>query len=140
MPSRLGAKLFIGAAALLVAGLVAGGLSLIRSPDEMRAFKEDSSRLSHVKSLHYRVNAFYKNRGALPESLSSLETSSPVPTDPFRGVPCAYRVIDAETYQLCADFNLSTMDDTPTFRSLDWRHEAGEYCFTLTVPARRDAD
>lgn len=108
------------------------------SPSVSRAQREDQERVSRLQSIHYEVEQYYQENAALPESLEDIQdrlyndqTMDPVTDEPF-----AYRTVDQDTYEICADFELSNRDRQQNGRywaNPDWLHDAGEVCFEKTM-------
>lgn len=131
----------IGVVALLVVGFV-----VIGSPQQQRAYRFDDERVNDLQSISYGIESYWNTNSKLPAALSDLQdqyTSSNAVTDPETDLPYAYRVVDADTYELCATFsyaswNTMTSDaPSPTIRVKAgyniWDHGAGTVCFEKDI-------
>ncbi len=143
-------RLFALTAVLLVAAAVVGGIWLAGSPEVERAKQLDRQRLEHLQQLSSAIDLYYENEGRLPADLKQFRQDTtnkgyyiPSLTDPKTGEPYSYRIVTDLSYELCANFELSSADlqdqryqppyATPvmdgTIRTFD--HSAGRACFTL---------
>lgn len=149
MRLSIGSVLAIAATVIVVAA-IAAGLLLIERPDEMRAQRFDTLRERHLDDLVAAVNCYWTLGGEtkLPASIEDLVSeldeasrTSGVSAqcqpetihDPETGVAYGYRTVSANEYELCAIFALASAESgrQPTLR--EWRHDAGEHCFTLSA-------
>ncbi|WP_417449870.1 hypothetical protein [Kordiimonas sp.] len=142
-------KVFLFAVTFFAAAVVVAGIMLIRSPGEMKLVKLDARRVNDLRQLSRMINAHHKDGGVLPASLAELSTAGrprALLTDPVTGEAYAYQVASPLSYKLCAVFALSDHDEDPSElygysvgAPTDWRHDAGPYCYELTVK-NRDAE
>ena len=146
MKSERSGKVFLLAVAFLVAALLALGMVLVRSPSEMQQVRLDERRVSDLRELNRAVHQYYRRQGKLPESLAQLPMANPprgAMTDPLSGEAYAYQVLGERDFNLCARFELSDRtgeNSYPHFYDtdlgVDWRHDAGPFCYTLAVRER----
>jgi hypothetical protein len=96
--------------------------------------------LSNIQS--QLIYSQWQTKGSLPESLTALNDSISgymVPTDPETGAAYGYTKTASTTFELCADFALSSipMSDTVAGRlnreDATWNHKAGHSCFNRTI-------
>jgi hypothetical protein len=127
---------------LLVVGSVAAGLTLIDSPAHARLQKMDEARVQDLQTIMNAVENYQRQYNHMPEGLELLRQPGLYPTPPvsdMSGRVYDYSVQDAASYQLCAQFDMAT-DEKRANLTLDiWKHDAGRFCFHLTVkplPAR----
>lgn len=134
---QLAHALGYGVGALVIASIVAG-FFIIGSPAHLRLVKVDEQKLMDLQTIQSQVIYHYQSKGALPESLSELEnplSGFTVPLDPDGG-QYEYRLGDADSFELCATFNLASSEKvTAPMRGTNdyWVHEAGEQCFARTI-------
>lgn len=104
---------------LVVGALVAWAFTVVRSPASARDQLADEQRLAGLVEVTRRVDCHFTYAGALPENLDAMDVfladraaRMPVaggclnvtPTEPGSGSPYDYRVIDTDSYELCATF------------------------------------
>jgi hypothetical protein len=129
----------IGITATLAVGLWHAG-----SPQQERRRQFDVERVNHLRAISRTIETWYRERGALPDSLGAVLQLPQEPigsvSDPRTGVPYEYRALDSTSYRLCAIFDAAdTMEAAPrswdrSFGSRFWRHGAGRHCFTFRIP------
>lgn len=138
---RLPLPRLAGAAVLVV---LAVALGVAGSPRKARFEEIDLRRVRELQQLSNAVESYYRERGALPPSLDSLATVSTPSVeslqDPVTRRSYEYRLLGAETYELCATFaQPDTVGGAPEPPGPDrpsrfWRHGAGRHCYTLRLP------
>jgi hypothetical protein len=122
-------------AAFLLASLLAagGGLWLVGSPAEQATQRIDERRVQDLRTIAQAVDLHRDRHARLPPDLASLVialgTQLPV-ADPETGRPYAYRVRDAQRFELCADFARPSGD---RLQDAIWTHGGGRQCFALTA-------
>jgi hypothetical protein len=123
------------AAALLVAGGLAGGFALIGSPGHQRDLELDRRRVADLADIAGALQRrFHPSDGAaaalpktLPHDLLVLYVQRPVETnDPADHQPYAYARESATRYRLCATF-VGAIAEYGGFA--EWPHPAGRHCF-----------
>ena len=125
-------------ASAVVAAAVAGALVIMGPPSEERRRRLDEMRRGDLNLLSIAVDNYHYSQGRLPESLDELAA---VPTvryrsrsDPETGLAYDYRVVDDNTYELCAAFGGEGGD--AAYDDRFWAHRAGPKCFQLDVRKR----
>lgn len=135
--SQGSASLFGWISAGLVAVCVAVGLYLVGPPGRVRAERLDEARIQRLGGVVDVVEAFRKQKGALPDTLAAAYAGSEAAPsgmrDPVTGAPFEYQRTGPDTYRLCARFETASQPDAP----VRWRHGPGRACFALE--SRRDA-
>jgi len=130
----------IGLAVVIASFIV--GLSFIDSPKTTRLKNEDNAISNNLSTVQGNLNQYYDLYEKLPSDLSVLisdgqlyireaDIVNPVTKEPF-----SYRIVSADSYELCTRFNLSNKEEET--KSYDifgggWIYEAGENCFTRKV-------
>ena len=154
--SRVDALLAAGVAATTIIASVVG-VSMIDSPDVLRAKANDDDRLDAVAQIAGAVDCYYTYEGELPESLAAMRASLDAraaastieyacrwqeQVDPVTGAPYEYSVNEGRSYDVCAVFERATEDGERTNVRTDWlgngvrrtfnaAHGEGRHCFTL---------
>ena len=134
----------VAGAAVLAAIFV--GLMIIGPPATVRAQRLDEQRVRNLQAIATSVNGYQRAHGTLPDSLEAIQKTGE-PTywrlkDPETGLPYEYRVKDAFSYELCAQFDAPS-DDTVAartdaispFRDQFWNHKQGRQCFSIEARA-----
>ncbi|ABQ31804.1 MULTISPECIES: hypothetical protein [Acidiphilium] len=138
-----GASLFAGSLGLAALLLVIAGFLVIGSPEHIRRQQADQMRSLQLGILSGEIAAYRRGHGALPQRLEELEPSpgyGAVPlTDP-EGIPFEYSVTGTDSYELCAHFALSTLDERASQEAgfqhpVFGRHASGRQCFSLHATA-----
>jgi len=135
-----GVHLFIALVVLSVAAAIVAGFITIGSPAAERARQLDMQRVNELQSITYAVDNYYNTLYKLPGSLSELasQRSAYVQsiTDPSTHASYEYRTTGAETYELCATFEGSSVNE-PLYQGAPiqvfWQHDAGRKCYNLDV-------
>ena len=135
-------------ATLVAAALVAWAFTIVRSPYSARLQLADEQRLQGLVDTTRLIDCHYAYAGALPESLEAMGPylldrgrrlpvadgcANITPTDPMTGAYYAYRVVDADSYEICATFDVGWPDAEGTNR--EWR--PGGYYYSPSTGERR---
>lgn len=150
-----------------VIALVAWAFTIVRSPAAARERVADEQRIDHLVAMTRLADCHVTYFGSLSSEFSSMRSSladlgsrqpisagcsEPIPIDPISGNEYRYRKIDANSYELCADFeagwpegdekgaNLrrslnSYYTGTVEKRALQLPKAAGETCFEIDAVA-----
>jgi hypothetical protein len=122
------------AIAAVFASIVAG-LVLLGPPSEARARKLDEQRVRDLQQVAGAVDLHRTRQGGLPATLGEASREMgqpPVSGDPVTGEPYPYRVVGADTYELCADFQRASEAQARAGAAAEfWSHRAGHQCFEL---------
>ena len=108
-----GTQVFVGLAIGAVVVAVVGGLIVLGPPSEERARRLDERRVEDLRGITRAADLYWTRRGRLPSSLEDLSRESGVSVsarDPGTTQDYEFRVLDAETYELCARFDRNTPD------------------------------
>lgn len=118
---------------IVVGALVAWAFTIVRSPQTARLQAADEQRINDMIQTTRLIDCHYTYSGALPENLEAMGAylsdraqrlpvadgcSYSAPVDPAGGA-YGYRVIDADTYEICASFDFGWPDADNQTR--DWR-------------------
>jgi hypothetical protein len=126
----------------LVAAVAVTGFFLAGSPFRQRLVKFDDQKVSNLQNIQAQVVDYWRLKQALPQSLTALKDSLAnydfPTTDPQSDAAYEYRVTGERSFELCAEFNLSSEKDALTPRSVpgmseNWSHAAGRVCFERTI-------
>ncbi len=135
-------------ATLITGALVAWAFTIVRSPYSARLQMADEQRLQGLIETTRLIDCHYSYAGALPESLETMSAyltdravrlpmadgcANVTPTDPATGAFYDYRAVDADTYEICADFAVGWPDAQGDNR--EWR--PGGYYYSPTAGERR---
>lgn len=123
----------MGVAIGVVVAAILAGLTMLRSPARERERRMDDRRVTDLAAIGRAADLHSSRRGELPRDLSELaiEMGSGLSvSDPGGGQSYEYRVVDADTYELCAQFQ---QPSAPEASVGFWSHKAGRHCFVLNV-------
>ncbi|MEK7087629.1 MAG: hypothetical protein AAB958_02930, partial [Patescibacteria group bacterium] len=119
----------------IVFGFIVGG-----TPFEARIRKFDLERVNNLQSLSSCVSAFAYDNERLPENTNELKSNARYSycasiIDPETKKDYEYKVVSKSEFELCAEFNLSTLED---FQNLGYyggfvKHSQGRSCEKQTV-------
>lgn len=133
---------FWGALVLILASFVAAWF-FVESPSVTRAKKLDNKMINSISMVENSINSFYEDKGRLPQDLAEIQSSRYVYfsdqdlVDSDSGLPLVYEPSEGGDYKLCATFRTDTnnpeADSNQTYRYDNRRHDAGYYCFDLSV-------
>jgi hypothetical protein len=140
LPRRMGA-----ASVLAIIVSMGVGFTLIDSPLYARAKTFDAQRVSDIQQTQFGIRNYYDKHQKLPASLDELREEGMVGKytieDPATEKQYDYRIIDEQSYELCADFTTDNHDEEqrgyrrgPYGESL--LHAAEHTCFEQNVQER----
>jgi hypothetical protein len=137
-------KLFAISAAVLVLLAIVLGFVFMGSPATQRKIKADNQKISDLQQLESAIiYEYWQMKGSLPESLDELNSLIRyIPlVDRETNEPYIYNKLSDLSFELCAEFNLSSDQNSSTYPEMsyrvgkngNWNHSAGEYCFERTI-------
>jgi Domain of unknown function (DUF5671) len=122
-------RMFAGCAGLIMALTLGLGFWSTGSPSSMRILNEDNRRVRDLYDLTVQIeNKRYG--GGLQGPPATLADVALTASDAFTGQPYEYRRLDAERYQVCAEFKAPSPKASGT--GLFWAHAAGRKCFDIS--------
>lgn len=135
----------IAALIAVVLIVLAAGFWIAGSPTGARLYAQDLDRLRDLENIVRRVQLYYRNQGALPDSLNacdiSPETYIDQKQDRITGKAYEYRVTDGTHFELGADFarsyrpgDLNGTTEYPGYGVVNpgfWQHDAGRATFII---------
>lgn len=137
--------LSIAAAVVVIA---VAGFFVAGSPFRQRLVRFDGQKVNDLQVLQSQIVNYWIQKGVLPTTLGDLrDTISGFipPTDPQSGSSYGYKATAKLSFELCADFNLTSAEaqigpsraiPTPIGKgdiSESWDHEIGNQCFSRTI-------
>ncbi|MDA2923313.1 hypothetical protein MYX65_01440 [Acidobacteria bacterium AH-259-L09] len=129
-----GTHVLIGLAIGVVVVAVVSGLIVLGPPSEERARRLDDRRVADLRGITRAVDLYWTRRGRLPSSLDDLWQESRVnisSRDPGTAQVYDFRVLGAETYELCAHFQRNSAGPAQGLSRGFWSHGVGRQCFQL---------
>lgn len=109
----------------------------LNPPSENRARSLDQERLDGLKVTERAISKYYDIHHALPADLKVLDTERNQPIqaswyDPQTHDPLEYKILDQQSYSLCARFARNSDWQNP--KEYDFKkHSAGRDCFEYNV-------
>jgi hypothetical protein len=145
--------------ALLIAS-IGGGFFIVGTPWQARLYRYDDQKVSDLQNLQYGIVNYWQSKEMLPVTLADLVdpiSGFMVPLDPQTGEAYRYQATGMYTFQLCADFNAETQQNSASSMSRTypvkpipggsvegvdlnaepWTHGVGEKCFERTIDPDR---
>lgn len=134
-------------AGVIVIGSIIWGFAVLGSPRTQRLIKYDQQKVNDLQNINNRVTNFYADKGYLPKNMEeamSYENYYVTQVDSQTQKPYEYEKINETTYNLCADFNKASNNETRNgkmmsapirdpYSTRSWVHPAGRYCFEQTI-------
>ena len=87
------------------------GFFIVGSPQTQRLRRFDQERSQHLQQIYYQIRNFWDNRYGLPatvEDIRKLDAFAQIPNDPETDTPYSYRILAENSFELCANFSLSS--------------------------------
>jgi hypothetical protein len=135
-------KLFAFVASLIVLTAVGIGITKAGSPNDVRERRLDTTQVSDLQTIQWRVQDYILSNDALPKALSDLDDPA-LPTAPEGRDAYKYTVTE-EGFELCATFAKessqteffpsATIPDKGHIKNPDnWQHGTGTHCFKRVI-------
>ncbi len=133
----------LGAVAIAVAAIVLGFM-YGDSPTKVREMKLDAEQITNFQDMEWRVQDHYTLKKALPTTVAELYIGIEPPVAPEGRTAYEYKILDEDTYQLCANFAYASVPSELGGRAYTaadmlknpyntWDHGEGVTCFERTV-------
>ncbi len=120
--------------AVIVIGAIVWGFSVLGSPRTQQLYKYDEQKVSDLENMNSQIMSYYYNKGSLPKSLEDMNSNYYiVKIDSQTNKPYEYQKTGTTTYNLCAEFNKTSIDNGYPNGVSFWKHPAGQHCFSQTV-------
>lgn len=134
-------QIYFYASLVLVIAVFVASLFIVESPSQTRNRKFDNFILDNFNNLDAAVTSYYQEFKKLPEGLNELKIEynylgEDSIKDPATKIEFEYRVVNKNTYELCANFRASNKEETNSEYSYykdKWPHEAGYQCLEQKV-------
>lgn len=146
MNTPLGLKIFVAAVILAVISAVGYGIYVLGTPAGQRSLRFDQLRVSHLENISHSIGQFWERNQELPAALEDLKGPQyfvQAIADPESGEPYEYRVLDENSYKLCAVFATDSkqqeVEPRRPYSATVWDHGPGRFCFDLEVRAQNGA-
>lgn len=125
------------------------GFFVLGTPWQARQYRLDGQRVTDLQNIQYQVINYWQLKGKLPNAITDLDDSISyfvIPTDPQTGQDYGYKMVQPNSFKLCATFDAPSRDNGSyllpqrktgydTAMNSNWLHEAGERCFDRTIDA-----
>jgi len=138
-------KVFVWIIIGVVVLAVLYGILLAGSPQAQRSLQSDQIKVSNLQQISFALDEYWARNQKLPETLEELQDSRyyfvESITDPITKEPYEYQVLGEKQYELCAIFDLASIDSGarlrfPSKMSKVWEHGIGRTCFELEIQPR----
>ncbi len=140
-PSSSGSRM-LWATGIVTVLSIAAGAWVMDSPMRQRLQRLDDARIANLRTLETAVASWWEEHEALPADLATLAAQPGLALprrDPEGGADYRYRPLDANHYELCADFATDSAEPRTRWRlpqAGQWAHPAGAHCFRRGVGDR----
>jgi hypothetical protein len=116
------------------------GFFIIDSPTVSRQKNIDQQTVNNLQTIDNSIQSYFSESGKLPQNLDALQaTKFSIGNQNIKSV--AYKMEGGDSYQLCADFARSSLSDEQSPEGPyinDWKHDAGNFCFTRVALKKAD--
>ncbi len=139
-------KLFAVGATAVVVLVLALGFTNSDTPTKVREMKIDSQQISDLSEMQYRIEDHYNLNNALPKEIATVFIGAPAPKAVEGRASYEYKIVDGDTYELCATFAYPSQNTGATVSEPvavvegnmknpynNWDHAAGKTCFERTI-------
>ncbi|HEY4496019.1 MAG TPA: DUF5671 domain-containing protein [Candidatus Paceibacterota bacterium] len=152
-------KMFAWIAIIAVLASIIIGFTIMGSPAAARERRFDDQRISDLQNIQWQIVNYWQQKEKFPKSLSDLEdpiSGFRLPVDPNTDDAYEYILGEGMSFQLCANFNLSTIGESDKLKGRDgygssyptpmpiydgvgggiadnWEHNIGRYCFERVI-------
>lgn len=144
-------KLFVKGVLVFAGAVIIFGFFIAGSPKAERMTRFDEKRTENLQSIQSSIISYWQDKNALPQNLEDLRDDIRgyiPPKDPETEGAYQYRVTGDLSFELCADFNLSSKDSkyssgefypykVPYGLESNWEHGVGKTCFERTIDPDR---
>jgi hypothetical protein len=134
-----------GAGAAVIAVLVLGFFNS-DTPKEAREMRLDQQQIDSLSDMEWRISDHFQINKSLPSDIETLYVGIEAPKAPEDRKSYEYKIIDEDTYELCATFAKPSMQNgnniaRPAMSATEalknpynnWDHGEGRTCFERTV-------
>ena len=139
-------KIYGAIVSLLAVGLLVLGFMNSDTPEKVRQMRQDETQTTNLSDIQYRIEDHYRINKALPTDIKQLYVGIQAPKAEEGRDAYSYKVIDEDTYELCATFAYPSQNTTGTVATTEvsgsvpmknpysnWDHGKGTTCFERTV-------
>jgi hypothetical protein len=130
----------LGSALVIAVAAIVAGVIVVGTPAEGRMQRLDRIRAADLREIVAAVDRYWRQHERLPASLRDVAAdprSDVSVVDPATETEYEYRIVDDDSYELCAVFDLASIPERRE-RGTFWLHDAGRNCFELDVMKREE--
>jgi hypothetical protein len=136
-------------ALIIVAVVIIWGFTIVGSPSFNRKLSADINRIEDILDLSQVIELYFDHQKKLPNNLMDLEKVSSVYRaremrleDPTSKKPYGFKVKDPYSYELCAEFELTSketeLEKQPyNYGGRNWNYEVGHHCFLFEISVEK---
>ena len=136
-------KIYFWITLVVSVAILVSSFFFVESPAEARNKRHDQLISEHLMTIDNSVQIYSNNENMMPESLDTITTykfnsiSADNTQDPITGQKFEYKTTGKDTYEICASFTTSTLNQSNSLEEYyydqKWRHDQGRYCFSRKV-------
>jgi hypothetical protein len=128
----------------IVFAVVGWGFLIVGSPSFVRKVRGDQMRIHDLSENRDSIKYFFRDRGRFPETLSEVAKTAAWYGSRVRLIdsetkkPYVYKVTGIHSFELCAEFELSSKEaklEENQYRSNrgNWEYKSGNNCFPVEL-------
>ena len=132
----------------MAATSIVWGFIISGSPQSERLRKFDNIRVNDLQNIQFKVVEYWQTKENLPSSLDALKNNIygwTQPLDPQTGELYEYNITGETSFELCANFKTSDIDEHESTKISvpmqiyyentmeNWAHNQGYQCFSRTI-------
>jgi hypothetical protein len=134
-------RALLGSALVIAVAAIVAGVIVVGTPAEGRMQRLDRVRAADLRGIMAAVDRYWRQYERLPASLRYVAADPRADVsvvDPATETEYGYRIVDDDSYELCAVFDLASIPERRE-RGTFWLHDAGRNCFELDVMKREES-
>jgi len=127
-------KVYFWSSMVLVIMILISGFLVADSPAQVRKVKHDTNIVNDLNNIRNGIEGYTRNYGELPENLEDLSSDMlyyfRTETDI---TDYEYKILNDKEYEICAEFQTNSVDNSDQYFRKEWPHEIGKKCFQRKI-------
>ncbi len=128
-------KIYFWSSLFFVLVVLVAGFLVTDSPAQVRKMKHDSQIVRSFDRARYAIEDYVRENKTLPKKISDMDNFL-MSDNRFKIGDFEYKVVNQNTYELCADFETNNKDNSSLvnrYIEKEWLHDRGHQCFQKTI-------